>query len=59
MLRWAVILFAVAIVAAVFGYGSMAGAAAGAFEVVFFACMVFAIAMLVAALVSRGMHAPR
>jgi uncharacterized membrane protein YtjA (UPF0391 family) len=59
MLRWALILFAVAIAAALFGYSGAAGVSAGAFEVVFFACIVLAIAMLVGALVSRGTHASR
>jgi uncharacterized membrane protein YtjA (UPF0391 family) len=59
MLRWALILFGVAIVAAVFGYSGVGGVAAGAFELLFFMCIVLAIAMLVAALVSRGTHASR
>jgi uncharacterized membrane protein YtjA (UPF0391 family) len=59
MLRWAVLFFAVALIAALFGYSGMAGAAASVAEVLFFAALVLAIAMLVAALVSRGGYSSR
>jgi uncharacterized membrane protein YtjA (UPF0391 family) len=59
MLRWAILLFVLALIAAAFGYSGTAGPAARAFELVFFACIVLAIAMLVAALIHRGTRAPR
>jgi uncharacterized membrane protein YtjA (UPF0391 family) len=59
MLRWAVILFGIALIAALFGYSGMAGAAATVAEITFFAFLVLAIAMLVAAMVSRGGHPSR
>jgi uncharacterized membrane protein YtjA (UPF0391 family) len=59
MLRWAVLLFVLAVIAAVFGYTGTAGAAARAFELAFFACIVLAIAMLAAALLNRSSRHPR
>ncbi len=59
MLKWAVIFFVVALIAALFGYSGMAGTAASVAEILFFASIVLAIAMLVAALVSHRGYTSR
>ena len=52
MLRWALIFFIVAIVAAIFGFGGLAGAASGIAQLLFF---VFA-ALLVISLVTNALR---
>ena len=39
MLRWAIVFLAVAVIAALFGYGGIAGEAAGIAQVLFFVCL--------------------
>ncbi len=53
MLGWAVVFFVLALIAAAFGFGGIAGAAAGIAKVLFF---VFLILLIVSAVVhaSRG-----
>lgn len=50
MFKWALIFFIIALVAALFGFGGVAGAAAGIGKFIFFA----AIVLLVIALVTGG-----
>ena len=47
MLRWALIFFIVAIIAAVFGFGGIAGAAAGIAEILFWGFLVVAAVLLI------------
>ena len=55
MLRWALIFFVVALIAALFGFGGIAGAAAGFAEILFFAFLVIAaIALIVGLARGRG-----
>ncbi|MEL6617956.1 MAG: DUF1328 domain-containing protein [Pseudomonadota bacterium] len=53
MLRWALVFFLVAIVAAVFGFGGIASASAGIAQVLFFVFIVLFLIAIVANLV-RG-----
>jgi uncharacterized membrane protein YtjA (UPF0391 family) len=53
MLRWALIFFIIALVAALFGFGGVAGAAAGIGKFVFFAAIVLLVIGLIASAV-RG-----
>lgn len=53
MLRWAVIFFIVAIVAAVFGFGNIAGAATDIAKVLFFLFLILFVVSLILNLV-RG-----
>lgn len=50
MLRWAAIFFIVALVAAVLGFGGIAGTAAGIAEILFFGFLILAAIALVAGL---------
>ncbi|HBA87289.1 MAG TPA: DUF1328 domain-containing protein [Geobacter sp.] len=52
MLRWAVIFFIISIVAAVFGFGGIATAAAGIAKLLFYLFLAIAVVMLVAALLA-------
>ena len=54
LLRWALIFFVVALIAAVFSLSGIAATAAGIAEILFFGFLVLAIASLVASLVGRG-----
>jgi uncharacterized membrane protein YtjA (UPF0391 family) len=47
MLRWALIFFVVALVAAFFGFGGIAGTAAGIAEFLFYGFLVVAVLMLI------------
>ena len=47
MLRWALIFLVVALVAAVFGFGGIAGEATGIAKILFFICLVVAVVSLV------------
>ena len=58
MLRWAVILFVVSIVAAVFGFAGVASAAAGIAKVLFFLFLAVAIIMLIAGITGHRTHHP-
>jgi uncharacterized membrane protein YtjA (UPF0391 family) len=53
MLRWAIIFFVVALVAAFFGFGGIAGSAAGVAKILFIGFIILAAISLVAGLV-RG-----
>ena len=53
MLRWAVIFFIIAIVAAVFGFGGIAGAATGIAQILFCGFRLLFLASLVLRLASR------
>jgi uncharacterized membrane protein YtjA (UPF0391 family) len=53
MLRWALIFFALALVAALFGYGGLAVGAAGIAKILFFAFLILAAVAIVANL-ARG-----
>ncbi len=57
MLGWAVTFFLIAIVAAVFGFGGIASAAAGIAKVLFFVFIVLFVASLIVALV-QGRRPP-
>ncbi len=46
MLRWAAIFFIIAIIAAVLGFGVIAGAAAGVAKVLFIVFLIFAVLSL-------------
>lgn len=52
MLRWALIFFIISIVAAVFGFGGIATAAAGVAKLLFYLFLAIAVVMLVAALLA-------
>ena len=58
MLGWALFFFLVAIVAAVFGFGGIAIAAAGIAKILFFVFLVLFVASLIFYLVSGGRSAP-
>jgi uncharacterized membrane protein YtjA (UPF0391 family) len=56
MLRWALIFFVVAIIAAFFGFGGIASAAAGIAKMLFYLFLAIAVVMLIAGLVAgRGL----
>ncbi|HIB66218.1 MAG TPA: DUF1328 domain-containing protein [Phycisphaerales bacterium] len=48
MLKWALIFFIIALIAALFGFGGVAGAAAGIGKFIFFAAIVILVIGLVA-----------
>jgi uncharacterized membrane protein YtjA (UPF0391 family) len=52
MLRWAVIFFIISIIAAVFGFGGIATAAAGIAKLLFYLFLAIAVVMLIAALLA-------
>ncbi|QWV93458.1 DUF1328 domain-containing protein [Geomonas oryzisoli] len=52
MLRWAIIFFIISIIAAVFGFGGIATAAAGIAKLLFYLFLVIAVVMLVAGLLA-------
>ena len=52
MLRWAVIFFIISIIAAVFGFGGIATAAAGIAKVLFYLFLAIAVVVLIAALLA-------
>lgn len=54
MLRWAVIFFVIALIAALFGFTGIAGAAVGIAKVLFFAFLIIAAVMLVLNLMGKG-----
>ena len=54
MLRYAVIFFVVAIVAALFGFGGIAAGASEIAKILFFVFLVLFIVSLVAGLIKRG-----
>lgn len=53
LLKWALIFFVLAIIAALFGFGGIAGAAAGIAKLLFFGFIVLAAIVLIAGL-ARG-----
>ncbi len=53
MLRWALVFFIIALVAALFGYGGIAASASGIAQILFFGFLILAAIMLVSGLV-RG-----
>lgn len=53
MLRWALGFFILALVAALFGFGGIASAAAGIAEILFFVFIVLFLAALIAGMFSR------
>ena len=54
MLRWALAFFVIAIIAAVFGFGGIAVAAAGIAKVLFFVFLVLFLVALLGGLVRRA-----
>lgn len=52
MLRWALIFFVVALIAAFFGFGGIAGAAAGIAKILFFGFLIVAAIALVLGLMA-------
>jgi uncharacterized membrane protein YtjA (UPF0391 family) len=54
MLRWALIFFVVAIIAAAFGFGGIASASAGIAQVLFFIFLVLFVISLVMGMARRG-----
>jgi len=58
MLGWALLFFLIAIVAAVFGFGGIAIAAAGIAKILFFVFLVLFLASLIFHLVRGGRSAP-
>lgn len=58
MLRWALIFFVVALIAAFLGFGAIAGAAAGIAKFLFFAFLVVAAIMLIAGMAAGRAIAP-
>ena len=59
MLRWALAFFVIAIIAAVFGFGGIALAAAGIAKLLFFIFLVLFLVALLGGLVRRAYGAPR
>jgi uncharacterized membrane protein YtjA (UPF0391 family) len=60
MLRWALIFFVVALIAALFGFGGIAGVAADIAQILFFGFLILAAVVLVMALAGgRGMPTRR
>lgn len=53
LLKWALIFFVLAIVAALFGFGGIAGAAAGIAKILFIGFIILAAVVLIASL-ARG-----
>lgn len=54
MLYWAVVFFVVAMIAAAFGFGGIAGASAGIAQILFFIFLAFLVISLVAGLMRRA-----
>jgi uncharacterized membrane protein YtjA (UPF0391 family) len=54
LLYWALILLVVALVAAVFGFGGLAGTAMGGAQILFWVAIVLAVIAFVASLVRRA-----
>lgn len=54
MLGWALVFFIVALVAALFGFGGIATAAAGIAEVLFWVFVILFVITLIAGIVRRG-----
>ncbi|WP_429232472.1 DUF1328 domain-containing protein [Inquilinus ginsengisoli] len=54
MLHWAVVFLVVALVAALFGFGGVAGTAMAGAKLLFWVAIVIFVVMLVAGLVRRG-----
>ncbi|PZP35797.1 MAG: DUF1328 domain-containing protein [Roseateles depolymerans] len=54
MLRYAVIFFVIALVAAVFGFGGIAASAAGIAQLLFYGFLLLAVIGLVVGLVRKG-----
>jgi uncharacterized membrane protein YtjA (UPF0391 family) len=54
MLRWALIFFIFALVAALFGFGGLAAGAAGIAKILFFGFIIIAAISLISGLVSGG-----
>ena len=53
MLRYAIIFFVIALVAALFGFGGIAASAAGIAQLLFYGFVILAIVSLVAGLIRR------
>ena len=58
MLRWALIFFIVALVAALFGFGGIATTATGIAKTLFWIAIIIFLATLVAGLATRGRAPP-
>ena len=54
MLRYAVIFFVIALIAALFGFGGIAASAAGIAQLLFFGFVVLAVISLVVGLMRKG-----
>jgi uncharacterized membrane protein YtjA (UPF0391 family) len=54
MLRYAVIFFVIALLAAVFGFGGIAASAAGIAQLLFYGFLILAVISLVVSLVRKG-----
>lgn len=59
MLYWAALFFVIALIAAIFGYGGIAGGATVASHVLFFVFVVLFLIALVVSLFHRGSPTPR
>lgn len=53
MLRYAIVFFVIALIAAVFGFGGIAASAAGIAQLLFFGFIVLAVVSLVVGLVNK------
>lgn len=54
MLRWALIFLVIAIIAAIFGFGGIAGAAAGIAQILFYVALAVFVVMLAINLFERA-----
>ncbi len=54
MLSWALIFFAVAIIAAIFGFGGIASASAGIAQILFFIFLILFVVSLIMGIARRG-----
>ena len=54
MLHYAVVFLVIALIAALFGFGGIAAGAVGIAKILFFICIVLAVASLLVGLIKRG-----
>jgi uncharacterized membrane protein YtjA (UPF0391 family) len=58
MLRFAVVFFVIALIAAMFGFGGIASSAVGIAQILFFIFVVLAVASFLIGLIRRGANYP-
>lgn len=58
MLWWAIVFFIVAVVAAIFGFGALAGTAATIAQVIFYAALIFFVLSFIFNIFRGGQRSP-